>query len=728
MKSSTWNSILGGVSLFTFASAASSTTSPSATTNPCAKISSIASSVLAADPKALPTFVPSDVLACQKDTPLNTTLATAQVQSLKNFLQFQSTLAFLKDPPSTYDLPAVDVMAELDMINVKVSQSVYQDQSEMDEALYDIFKRASDGHLTVVPCSIGAYSSATGVDLISISTDGVELPKIYMLDEAQSALQNNRRPSPLTAIDGIDIETYLAGLASYLPVQDLDAKYNFLLYNPATKAPNTLAAASGSLFSKTPRFFLHNDTTQYTFANGTTTEKPNGALPNIEIDFDSGEAFYDKHIMGQCVKPQSPEDSAPVTAIPDYPTPFIIQQEGFMSGYFPTEEGMNDAAVISVPSFDASTPESLSNFQNSVRDFLEACREKGKSRLLIDVRANGGGQLALGKDLFRQLFPSLIPQSQIRWRVTDAANFLGEQISQIPTLTPDQINKTALSDAFSSAFRAEDVIDPATGQPFTSWAALAPPVESHGDNFTKLVTWDLNNTVLNTVQGITITGYGAPTVLPSAAFPQENVTILTDGHCDSTCADFVRTLVAQTKVKSIVAGGRPNNRPMALIGGTQGTEVVNFKQLSEYAKVALKIAGDNQTVASQPGYSDVKGLTSALPMAMFGGPEALHVNIRDSIAAGDQSMTPQQFTKQYADCRMFYTASDIENVTNTWQRVFAGVQKNGEGLCINGTVSKWAVGTNGSSTVPYTGTATGSTTHVGSLVVTLALALTMLFL
>lgn len=72
-------------------------------------------------------------------------------------------------------------MAELDMINTKVSQSAYQDQSEMDEALYDIFKRASDGHLTVVPCSIGAYSSATGVDLISISTDGVELPKIYML-------------------------------------------------------------------------------------------------------------------------------------------------------------------------------------------------------------------------------------------------------------------------------------------------------------------------------------------------------------------------------------------------------------------------------------------------------------------------------------------------------------------------------------------------------------------
>ena len=75
-------------------------------------------------------------------------------------------------------------------------------------------------------------------------------------------------------------------------------------------------------------------------------------------------------------------------------------------------------------------------------------------------------------------------------------------------------------------------------------------------------------------------------------------------------------------------------------------------------------------------------------------------------------MTPLQFTKRYADCRIFYVKEDLFDVQSTWVRVLNGVKRQGQGLCVNGSVAAWdmvngVAGGNRSAT--GTGVGNGST-------------------
>lgn len=112
-----------------------------------------------------------------------------------------------------------------------------------------------------------------------------------------------------------------------------------------------------------------------------------------------------------------------------FQAPYIISDDGVIAGYFPEEE--SDLAVLSVTSFQPEPETSLTagiQFQNVVRSFLASAQATNKTRLVIDLRDNGGGmylenglamskcvlilylgQIALGYDLFTQLFPSIQP-------------------------------------------------------------------------------------------------------------------------------------------------------------------------------------------------------------------------------------------------------------------------------------------------------------------------------
>lgn len=116
--------------------------------------------------------------------PVNDTLVVEQIAILKAFVSLQSTLVYLKDPPVSYDLPAVDVLAGLDAIGAKALASGYHNEFEVEYDIYNLISRAGDGHLTTVPYLIGAFAYATGVNLVSISPDGIQTPSIYSFSES----------------------------------------------------------------------------------------------------------------------------------------------------------------------------------------------------------------------------------------------------------------------------------------------------------------------------------------------------------------------------------------------------------------------------------------------------------------------------------------------------------------------------------------------------------------
>ena len=244
-------------------------------------------------------------------------------------------------------------------------------------------------------------------------------------------MNTKRTPSSVVAINGVDAETYLAQVGFFAPFQDLDAKYNLLFFNLAATAIQHFLPVG--FYYAIQAFVYHNDTTTYSFANGTTIPIQNHVLPKGVIDYESGSTLFSKHILSPKIT-QASSSVAPTsstgansssTNLPGYPPPFVSQVQNDVSGYFLNGTGLSDVAILNIRSFEVATQPEAEFFQDNIREFLATCRVHRKTRLLIDVRGNGGGDLTLPIDIFRQLFLSKIPCSAIRWRLFDAANILG---------------------------------------------------------------------------------------------------------------------------------------------------------------------------------------------------------------------------------------------------------------------------------------------------------------
>ena len=137
-------------------------------------------------------------------------------------------------------------------------------------------------------------------------------------------------------------------------------------------------------------------------------------------------------------------------------------------------------------------------------------------------------------------------------------------------------------------------------------------------------------------------------------------------------------------------GGRPNNQPMAVIGGVQGNEVLDLEQIQQVAQEAIDIQnstfGNSSAQADQA--QDILGPLVSPPISPFLYPGANSINFLDNIAENDTSSTPLQFSGGIAaDCRAYYMPADITSMANMWARVARGVKAGGKGFCINGTLT-----------------------------------------
>ena len=57
---------------------------------------------------------------------------TKQIAWLQDILQFQSTLAYLKAPPPSYPLPAVDLVGDLNNISTFVANGKYSNEYDIE--------------------------------------------------------------------------------------------------------------------------------------------------------------------------------------------------------------------------------------------------------------------------------------------------------------------------------------------------------------------------------------------------------------------------------------------------------------------------------------------------------------------------------------------------------------------------------------------------------------------
>jgi hypothetical protein len=424
-------------------------------------------------------------------------------------------------------------------------------------------------------------------------------------------------------------------------------------------------------------YIYPNATTTLTFENGTTAAFENFArVLQPFTGIQTGQDVYNQYLAPPPVTTTSTSaaTSTPTsTPAPGYPPPVIRQENNLIGGYYLSEPAYSSIAVLSVPSFVGLGSEEVS-FQDTATDFIASAVADGKTKLVIDVSANGGGTILQGYNLFKNLFPSLVPYGATRFRAHQAFNIIGEIVSSAagPDYPWDNLsaialgleNYTVLDDFYDTPFDYRADLD-INGNDFTSWAEKYGPHEYNGDEFTSIIRWNLSDPTDIYTSGIIVDGYQNRTdIPPSQPFAAEDIVIVYDGYCASTCTIFSEFMTAQAGIKTVAIGGRPQPGIMQAVGGVKGTNDYTWDEIYVLVNDTFTLG----TPAQQTEWEGTElGQYSLLPFerAVTG----YAVNARDGIRQGDASRTPLQFIYQAADCRIFYTAEMTVDVTAMWEKV-----------------------------------------------------------
>lgn len=122
---------------------------------------------------------------CSRSAPIVKADALSLVTGLTAFLQWQSTLAYLKDPPQGYLLPAVDLLGGMQDLYDQVKADAFTSEIDFQTNLTTLIGKAQDGHLLFQADAMNVFNyvrTALG-PLVSISHDGVKLPQVWSYSE-----------------------------------------------------------------------------------------------------------------------------------------------------------------------------------------------------------------------------------------------------------------------------------------------------------------------------------------------------------------------------------------------------------------------------------------------------------------------------------------------------------------------------------------------------------------
>ncbi|EME77659.1 uncharacterized protein MYCFIDRAFT_44917, partial [Pseudocercospora fijiensis CIRAD86] len=659
---------------------------------------------------------------CITSVKYNQSAAVAFLDSLRPYLEWQSTIQWLKDPPQEYAQkiqPPYDFWSEFNRIYAKASgqsYDTYANEHEFGFDLYRAFQKSHDGHFYILPDSVGyIFSFFRTTPLVSVSDDGETVPQIYVFSDVLECTAGNASytPSPITHIDGRDSQDFLLEWSQYGSLQDRDALWNNMFYLLQAVSLGSKGTGLGTFAGGgRGRWIYPGPTTTLKFKNGTEIVNQNFArvlqeFNNITSPADVYSNFFavkegDVQNAYQLAAPapsttESPTSTTSATsststtaaatpvAAPGYPKPVVRQQKNANGGYYIEEEDYKDVAVLSVASFVSAITDEKP-FQSINTYFLEKAANGNKTKLIIDVSANGGGTVLQAYDLFKQLFPALLPYGANRFRAHEALDFVGQEVSHFSDLIGNrsELSNQTIKDLQSTVFDYHTDAD-VNYTAFTSWPDKYSPLKlgPAQDTFTGLIRWNMSDVLtVESSGGIVVSGYLNRTNITKQHFEAENIVILTDGYCASTCTIFSELMRQQAGVRTINLGGRPNKDITQAIGGVKGTNNFEYDYVLEAAVVVPFMY---KYIHSEEFYNNsVLAKYNTLPMFRALGPG---INVRDGYRQNDTSNIPLQFQYEPADCRIYYTPAMAVDQTAVWKTV-ADTAWRGADHCIAGSMKK----------------------------------------
>lgn len=118
---------------------------------------------------------------CLISAPLDPGAATALIESILPYVEWQSSSLYLKSPPPGYQFPGVDIFASLHTILDNIKNGVYGNEHAFQTDLLILFQSVHDGHFRFSPDLLSrALVFRRPMQVVSVSRDGVEVPKVYL--------------------------------------------------------------------------------------------------------------------------------------------------------------------------------------------------------------------------------------------------------------------------------------------------------------------------------------------------------------------------------------------------------------------------------------------------------------------------------------------------------------------------------------------------------------------
>ncbi|KAK2770515.1 peptidase s41 family protein [Colletotrichum kahawae] len=654
----TWAlALVGTVSAANLHAANKANVKPTTTSAPsedaCGIVKAAAESLLPAAPTATAAFIkPSLAYSCLHSVPVDKERDLDLLNYLEPYLEFQSTLEQLSHPPEGYLIPGVDVLSGIGQIRAKLSKDQYKSQLDFALELKYLFFQASDGHFNYNPAipSIFSFTSLNGI--VSVADEVTGIPRVYLRSDFEKSVANDTDVYDIESIDGTPICEFIEAQASRLQTQDPDAKYNKMFTNPAQFARGSAAGFTVRLAGNCP------DEEVIKFTNDTTyTNELYARVSRTTLEWlDTAEKLHNHFEVPATTTSAAASTTAPSTSttvsssIPSptslegYPKPVAFHKHEWISGYFMEGKGYEDTAVLAVLGFSPwtiSKPNGTFEIREAFRtvaEFLEKAKDAKKKKLIIDVQGNGGGFIAAGFQLYNQLFPKTTDiWDGNRIRATEALNAIG--------LTAQDSSPAILAD-FIGTLLDED------RKPYKDWEDIFGPEVVAGQNATKLLRY--NQTELS-----------YPKTKGDPLFAPEDIVIVTDGGCASTCTIFTGLMVREQGVRTIALGGRPMESAMQAVGGVEGAQVLQFSDLRQVImQVGRDAVKNNNTKYLKEAFDvlpDIGEPPLLPPLATSGG-----FNYRNAYARKNAHGEPEHFRYEAANCRLFYTEKMIVDPVAVW--------------------------------------------------------------
>ncbi|KAJ3154202.1 hypothetical protein HDU86_004746 [Geranomyces michiganensis] len=287
-------------------------------------------------------------------------------------------------------------------------------------------------------------------------------------------------------------------------------------------------------------------------------------------------------------------------------------------------------------------------FIKEIYDGLHLLKKSGAKRMILDWTANGGGWGDLGFAHAAVMFPHIVRDSA-RFRMTPLMSKFIEKAFEL------DLNSTTPLTMFGPA----NFLDPKTQKaPLPSDAKrlfLDPKVgrsETYGgytSRYSELINIVDGGGIFDETQKHNVWDAIGVKKPSEPIWPKENVMLLTEGYCGSTCAHGARMLVDEVGVRSTVKGGFAGSKPFSF-SAFPGGNVLDIDQLF-----------------SDPGKIDMADY-ELTPQPFLANIVMWRVNV--GVGYSKRKDLPAEYAYKAADCRIDLTEETFFPA-NTWKAAAA---------------------------------------------------------